>query len=89
MSKTNHQRGFAAEKDPKASEMPYVTFSRGVKLPLSDRAVGATSSAGDATNGKHGIAKGRKGAKKFINSRTRFHENAAVKSLLKKDESEY
>lgn len=36
---------------------------------------------GDHTNAKRGIAKDRRGAKKFVNSRTRFHENAATRKL--------
>jgi hypothetical protein len=81
--KTNHRRNFVAKKHPNPGDMPYVTFSRAVSLPLSDRSVAARATAGDHTNGKHGIAKDRKGAKKYINSRTRFHEDAALKKIVK------
>jgi len=36
---------------------------------------------GDFTNGKHGAANNRRGAKKFANSRTRFHENSALRAF--------
>jgi hypothetical protein len=65
------------------SERPYLNFDGGCKLTLSDRVVGATSTNGDHTNGKHGIAKDRRGAKKYIRTRIRFHENAATRKMLK------
>jgi len=79
--KTNHQRGFVEEKRPDKG------FSQGVKLTLSDRIVGAGSTppSWDHTNGKRGAAKDRKGAKKFIRTRTRFHENAALRKLAKEE----
>jgi hypothetical protein len=82
--KTNHQRGFKEKVKPstmRVSDRRYLNFNGGHKLPLSDRIVGATSFNSDHTNGKHGIAKDRRGAKKFINSRTRFHENQALRLL--------
>lgn len=81
MSKTNHRRGKTKRKDPRASEIQYAKHY-GNKLVLSDRVVGATATAGDSTCGKHGIAQKRRGAKKFVNSRTRFHENQATRKLL-------
>jgi hypothetical protein len=82
--KTNHQRRFVAYKDPRACEIE--TRGYGNFLPLSDRTVGAIASAGDSTNGKHGIAQKRRGAKKFVRSRTRFHENSAVRKLITEED---
>jgi hypothetical protein len=79
--KTNHQRSFKETRDPNAVYGDYVVFGESRSLPLSDHSVGAFVSCGDHTNGKRGIAKDRKGAKKFLNSRTRFHENGATKRL--------
>lgn len=36
---------------------------------------------GDNANGHRGYAKAKRGAKKFVRSRTRFHENAEVRRL--------
>jgi len=41
----------------------------------------------DFNNGKHGYSKARKGVKKFINSRIRFHENQQTKKELKNAEN--
>lgn len=79
--KTNHQRGFRARRSPGNVFAKYFAFSATRKNPLSDTAVGALATSGDHTNGKRGIAKDRKGAKKFINSRSRFHENEATRRL--------
>lgn len=83
--KTNHQRGF---KEKRSSRQVYAKYFVGggetVKLTLSDRAVAAfPPTCGDHTNAKRGIAKDKRGAKKYVNSRTRFHENAATKKLIK------
>lgn len=37
----------------------------------------------DFSNGNRGMAKAVKGAKKFVNSRIRFHENLTLKKLIK------
>lgn len=83
--KTNHQRGFKDTRDPRFVYRRY--FQGGgesAKLELSDRTVSAKAvTCGDHTNAKRGIAKDRRGAKKFVNSRTRFHENAATLKLTK------
>lgn len=81
--KTNHQRGY---KDKRSSRQVYSKYFVGggetVKSTLSDRSVSAIAvTCGDHTNAKRGIAKDKRGAKKYVNSRIRFHENAAVKKL--------
>lgn len=80
--KTNHKRGFKDDKAPRAVFSRYIVFGQCVALPLSDRSVSASVTCGDHTNGKRGIARDRRGAKKYINSRCRFHENAALKRLV-------
>ena len=47
---------------------------------FADRQIGACI-GNDFANGHRGMAKAVKGAKKFVRTRTRFHENAATKKL--------
>jgi hypothetical protein len=51
-------------------------------VPLSGHVVGA-SIGNDFTNGSRGAAKAVRGIKKYVRTRTRFHENAAVKKLAR------
>jgi hypothetical protein len=52
---------------------------------LADRTLGA-SIGNDFTNGDRGMAKSVRGAKKYVRSRFRFHENAATRKLAATDE---
>lgn len=61
--KTNHQRSFKDKKDGNAVFNSYIVFGKTVRLPLSDKSIGAGVTCGDHTNGKRGIAKDRRGAK--------------------------
>jgi len=81
--KTNHSRGFKDNKDPRSVFNTYAVYSANKSLELSDKSIRVFVSCGDHTNGKRGIAKDRRGAKKYMNSRTRFHENAAVQKIVK------
>ena len=47
---------------------------------LADKRIGA-SIGNDFSNGHRGMTKAVKGAKKFVRSRIRFHENAATQKL--------
>lgn len=47
---------------------------------LADRQIGACI-GNDFANGHRGMAKAVKGAKKFVRTRTRFHENVATKKM--------
>jgi hypothetical protein len=49
---------------------------------LSGKHVGA-SIGNDFTDGHRGMARSVKGAKKFVRSRIRFHENAATQKLAR------
>lgn len=67
MSKTNHQRG---NKDNTDYRSEYILLE--VKQECPDGSVvRATAVNGDSVNGKHGVARGRRGAKKYVHSRRR------------------
>lgn len=53
----------------------------GKKSKIADKTIGA-SIGNDFSNGHRGMARAVKGAKKFVNSRLRFHENAATKKMI-------
>jgi hypothetical protein len=73
--KTNHRRGF------KANTPRYKGGTRFVKVsPLADIAIHARAEF-DFTDGNRGMARSVRGAKKFVNSRFRRHENAATRRL--------
>lgn len=85
--KINHKRNFKDTKAPRAVFSQYIVFGQCVKLELSGRSVAASATCGDHTNGKRGIAKDRRGAKKFIRSRSRFHENMALQKMVASGEA--
>ena len=71
--KTNHQRSFKANKPRRKHG---ILFSRrGVFADVGHSAF----TDFDAPNGMSGMARSVRGAKKFINSRFRHHENAATR----------
>jgi hypothetical protein len=78
--KTNHQRGFKAKGHNRGR---YMIFGEEVKASLSDKVIGAYAFDGDACCGKRGVRRDRRGAKKFINSRVRFHEKMALSKMVK------
>jgi hypothetical protein len=51
------------------------------KSQLADVTI-AASIGNDFCNGHSGMARAVKGAKKFVRTRIRFHENAAVRSIM-------
>ena len=73
--KTNHDRGFKANMPRKKPGAPF--HKTGV---VSDVSINANADF-DFTNGNRGMAKSVRGAKKFVNSRFRHHENAATRRL--------
>lgn len=79
--KANHQRGFKDRRSSRSVFRSYFAGGSGNYLPLSDRIVSAYATSGDHTNGKRGIARDVAGAKKYVRSRTRFHENAATRKI--------
>ena len=77
--KTNHRRGFTA---PTHRAKGGTRFQkRGVVSDTAHVAVAAF----DVANGNRGMARSVRGAKKFVNSRFRFHENAATRKLAEDD----
>ena len=75
--KTNHRRGFVAKRHTDKA-----MFCIGTTAQLSDRTIGA-SIGNDFSNGNRGMAKAVRGAKKFVRSRARFHENQATRRLMR------
>jgi hypothetical protein len=53
------------------------------KAKLAGVAV-AASIGNDFSNGHRGMARSVRGAKKYVHSRTRFHDNAAARKLARK-----
>lgn len=81
MSKTNHRRGDQDNKFNLGRRTGGVStfYGRG-KTPLSD--VNVAAGATVFSENAKGIRRDRAGAKKFVQSRTRFHEDAALKKLV-------
>jgi len=48
---------------------------------ISGKRIGSKGIGNDFTNGHRGMAKAVRGAKKFVRTRIRFHENAATRKL--------
>jgi hypothetical protein len=80
--KTNHQRGFV-EKYRKygIGKGEFTTFSGHGETVLSGRRINATATV--ASENSTGVRRDKAGAKKFVHSRTRFHEDAALKRLVR------
>lgn len=83
--KTNHQRNFTAQKESERHRGS-PTGSTGRLSELAGRLVGANW-GGANCNGHRGHAAAKRGAKKFVNSRIRFHEKAATQRLSTMDEA--
>jgi hypothetical protein len=85
--KTNHRRGFVARGDSyKCIAHGFVTFHGHGETTLSGRRVNASATL--ASENSRGVRRDRAGAKKFIHSRTRFHEDAALRLLIKNGDFE-
>ncbi len=74
--KTNHRRGFVAKNHTDSA-----MFATSATAPISGKKISSEGIGNDFTNGNRGMAKSKRGAKKFVRSRTRFHDNAATKKL--------
>ena len=73
--KTSHQRGFKAN-----AHRNQAMTGGGAVSTLAD-AVMNYWTGGDFTNGNRGAAASKRGGKKFVRSRVRFHENAATRRM--------
>lgn len=80
MPKTNHQRG---SKDNSDTRTEYTILKVQQQCP-DGTVVTATATNGDAVCGKHGVARSRRGAKKYVHSRRR---RATRDWILKQDGS--
>ena len=49
--------------------------------PLSNKLITGKAIGNDFSNGRRGMAKAVRGAKKYVRSRLRFHENAETKKM--------
>lgn len=76
--KTNHQRGF---KERRKHEPKYMEGFKVSETCVSGEVVRAYSSVGDAVAGKHGIARDRRGAKKFVHSRRRCRDRDTLLAM--------
>lgn len=82
--KTNHQRGDADTADLKR-KMKH-RLLRGVHIAATGvgepKVVAAKYCGVDHSNGTRGMARALKGAKKFVNSRVRAHENNQLRKMI-------
>lgn len=80
--KTNHRRGFVAPRFQNGQKAHgFVTWSGKGETPLSGRGVNAHATL--APENSRDVARQKAGAKKFVRSRTRFHEDAALQKLVR------
>lgn len=79
MSKTNRRRGYEAQRDGERYRHSPMGGT-GEVSKLADVHIGA-SWGGDNSNGHRGHAEAKRGAKKFVRSRIRFHENHETQRL--------
>lgn len=75
--KKNHRRGFTAKNHRDSSMMDWSGRST-----FSDSSHSAWI-GNDFTNGHRGMAKDRRGAKKFIRTRLRFHAKMKLNQMLR------
>jgi hypothetical protein len=68
MPKTNHSRNFIDTRDYSIDGM----ITRNCEIGAMGH---------NFTNGKHGAAKNRKGCKKYVISRKRFHDKAVLQKF--------
>lgn len=78
--KTNHQRNFVEKyRQYGVGCGSFVTGMYKGETLLSGKPVNAIATL--ASQNSFGVRRDRAGAKKFVRSRTRFHENAALKKI--------
>ena len=84
--KTNHRRGFVATRFHNGQKAHgFVTWSGKGETPLSGRGVNAHATV--ASENSRSVGRDKAGAKKFVRSRTRFHEDAALRKIVRDDYS--
>lgn len=85
--KTNHQRGFVEKVTnyvgPHRNGDAFTGYKEFDTISLlADKSIGASANIHHGTDGKHGVARNIRGAKKFVRSRVRFHENAITRAMM-------
>ena len=81
--KTNHQRDFKDSQDRHSYRRKYVIGGNSVKSDLVDRIISAAAFLPEAehVSAKKRARKAKAGAKKYVRTRLRFHENAETKKI--------
>jgi len=81
MSKTNHRRGHDKKRyDLGRQTGGFITFS-GSRTTMDGKCINASSTV--ASENSKQIRRDRAGAKKFISSRTRFHDRMACDKIVR------
>jgi hypothetical protein len=79
--KTNHRRGYVAPNFYNGQKKGgFVTWSGHGETTLSGKRVNACATHGSENSLQ--VRRDKAGAKKFVRSRTRFHEKAALKKIV-------
>jgi hypothetical protein len=81
-SKGGDMRGWLFMHDNPTTGRDYSFSGASDFTKLSNKLICAKSIGNDFSKGRRGMAKAVRGAKKFVRSRVRFHENAATRNLL-------
>lgn len=83
--KTNHQRQFKSNDDTQNFKSKSVLGGNIVNSKLADRIISAAAHVWDTqfVSAKKRARKNVAGAKKYVRTRTRFHENSATNKLAK------
>jgi len=83
VSKTNHRRGNKSPRFCLGQKTcgRYVTWAGYGETVISGLRVNASAIV--SSEAAKGVRRDKAGAKKFVRSRTRFHENAALQKLVK------
>lgn len=76
MSKTNHQRDFKSNESTPKGFIGYCTDALDGSIIVAGGGFG-----GDYCNGKHGQAREKRGAKKFIHSRRRRKDRDTINQI--------
>ncbi len=86
-SEDSYRHGNYAKAESKGGYLRKGGWGTSKESKLADRRVGANASY-DWSKGNRGMAKDVRGAKKYVNSRFRFHENQATKKLIREGSAE-
>ncbi|NCQ51863.1 hypothetical protein GW796_08215 [archaeon] len=83
--KTNHQRNFKSSYNPQSYRTKYVVGGNSIKSELADRTISAAAYLPDTEtlSAKKRTRENKAGAKKYVRTRVRFHENDVTKKLSK------